>query len=305
MGVPDLDLDLLRCFLAVVESGGFTSAARRLSLSQSAVSLKIQRLESLLGRRLFTRTSRSLKVTSEGDLLIDYARRLLALNQEMIERISKPSLGGLLRLGVIQQFGQDFLPELLSRFKKAHPGVRLCVEVGMTADLLQAMQEDRFDMVVAAAGFARGFGQAEDFFAEERIIMREPMVWAQAKTSTINPKQDPLPLVLSAPPCSIRRLVGEALEKAGRSWESVYSSASLASVQAAVRADLGIGAFAKSSVPPEMKVIGPHGGLPALPESVIATYRRKSIPEPLATSLGDFIVNAVARGQGALPMASP
>lgn len=297
MNLPDLDLDLLRCFLAVAESGGFTSAARRLNLSQSAVSLKIQRLESLLGRLLFTRTSRSLKLTPEGEILLDYARRLLALNQEMIQRVSQPAVGGMLRLGVIQQFGQEFLPQLLSQFKKAHPGVRLCVEVGMSADLLLAMEEGRFDIVLAAAGFLPGPGSQGGAFAEERVIMREPLVWVQARNSTLNLRQDPLPLVLFTSPCAFRRAAGEALEKAGRAWESVYSSASLASIQAAVQADLGISVFARSSVQPGMKILGPRQGLPALPDSVIALYRRKSAAEPLTSTLAGFITQSVARWQ--------
>lgn len=303
MTLPDLDLDLLRCFLAVAESGGFTSASRRLNLSQSAVSLKVQRLESLLGRLLFTRTSRSLKLTQEGETLLDYARRLLALNQEMIQRISRPAVGGLLRLGVIQQFGQEFLPQLLSQFKKAHPAVRLCVEVGMSGDLLQAMEEGRFDIVLAAAGFLPGPGSQGEVFAEERIIMREPLVWVRAGNSSLNPSEDPLPLILFNSPCAFRRAAGEALEKAGRAWESVYSSASLASIQAAVQADLGISVFARSSVLPGMKILGQRHGLPSLPDSVVALYRRKSAAEPLTSTLGDFITQAVARWQEKSPRA--
>ncbi|RYD25708.1 MAG: LysR family transcriptional regulator, partial [Verrucomicrobiaceae bacterium] len=104
-----LDLDLVRCFLHVAESGGFTQASRRLHLSQSAVSLKIQRLETLLDRKVFERTSRTLALTMEGELLLGYARRLIALSEEAVQTVSRRTIGGHLNLGIAQQFGQPFL----------------------------------------------------------------------------------------------------------------------------------------------------------------------------------------------------
>lgn len=293
---PDLDLDLVRCFLVVAESGGFTTAARRLNLSQSAVSLKVQRLETLLGRSLFARTSRTVQLTCEGEVMLSYARRLLALSQEMVRRVAHPAMEGTLRLGVVQQFGQQFLPDLLARFKRAHPRVSLCVEVGISADLLAAMEEDRFDLVLAAAGFTPGPAAAGiEGLREERVIFREPLIWTQAHDSALDPRTDPVPLILFAPPCGFRRAAFDALEAAGRPWQVVYASASLASIQAAVRADLGIALLGRSSVLPGMKVVPTKAGLPSLPDTAISLYLRKSAREPLAQSLGSFISTAVTR----------
>lgn len=302
----DLDLDLLRCFVTVSENSGFTLAARRLNLSQSAVSMKIQRLEGQLGTPLFTRSSRSLHLTDSGELVLGYARRLLALNQEMMERLAEPVQAGRLRLGVVQQFGQQMLPRFLALFKKAHPQVQLSVEVGMSADLMAALAEGGFDIVVAASGLAPGPAVEGSLFTEKDVILREPMVWAQAASSSLDLKSRPLPLVLLAATCHFRRVAQDALERAGIPWESVYSSASLASVQAAVQADLGLAAFSRSCLQPGMRVLSPsRAALPVLPEASLSLYCLKSAPPALVDSLTQFVFKAVASWQQQRPRAYP
>jgi DNA-binding transcriptional LysR family regulator len=135
--VIDLDLDLLRCFLTVVESGGFTRASKRLYLTASAITLKIKRLEDLLERRLFFPTSRPLTLSPEGEVVLGYASRLLDLNREMIQRVVKPAERETLRLGIVEHFGYHFFPVWLSEFKRAWPNVRLVTDMGVTADLLR------------------------------------------------------------------------------------------------------------------------------------------------------------------------
>src|SRR5580692_12640549 len=97
----DIDLDLIRCFLTVVESGGFTQASKRLHITQSGITLKIKRLEEQLKCRLFRRTTKPPELSQEGEIVLGYARRLLDLNQEMVERIAKPKKDGVLRLGIV------------------------------------------------------------------------------------------------------------------------------------------------------------------------------------------------------------
>lgn len=290
MRAPDLDLDLVRCFLVVSESGGFTAASARLHLSQSAVSLKIQRLESLLGKSVFVRTSRSLSLTAEGEILLSYGRRLLALNQEMIDSISESADVGNLRLGVMPQLGQLSLPDLLTEFKQSHPRVHLSVEVGMTGHLLAEMEAGRLDLVLGAAGRLTG-----DFIKEERLLLKEEVVWTQASNSAIDPAKDPLPLVLFPEPCGYRKSALAALEQTGRQWRIVYISSSLQSIQAAISADIGIGVSGKGSVTSGMKVIQETAGLPALPVIGVALYRHQSSTGVLIHSLSDFIAQSLNR----------
>jgi DNA-binding transcriptional LysR family regulator len=292
--VPDLDLDLLRCFLAVAESGGFTAAAKRLNLSQSAVSLKIQRLESILEREVFARTSRSLTLTREGEIVHGYAHRLLALSREMIQLIAQPAVEGIFRLGVMLQFGQQFLPQLLSQFKRHLPQVSLTVEVGMTADLLKALEEDRFDAVVGAAGYSPKPGAKLEAYHEERVLLREPTVWVQSASSVIDIRRDPLPLILFSAPCGLRKTALEILEKAGRPWQIVYSSTSLASIQSAVEADLGISILGRSSLLPGMKAIKSRAAVPALPDIAVALYASKTANPALVQSLSAFLSQTFA-----------
>ncbi len=290
---PDLDLDLVRCFLAVAESGGFTAAARRLNLTQSAVSLKVQRLESLLGHPVFVRTSRSVNLSAEGEIVEAYGRRLLATSREMVERVRGTAESGSLRLGVLHQFGQQRLPELLAEFRRAHPKVGLEVEVGMTAELLSLMDEGRYDMVIGAAAAA-----LPGKYEEEPLLAKEPVAWVRSAKSAIDLRANPLPLVFFPAPCGFRRAALEALEKQGRTWQVVYSSASLSSIQAAVLADLGIGVLGKSSMLPGMRVLGKSSALPGFPHLSIALYRRSSQATPLETSLALFLSAAVNRLRG-------
>jgi DNA-binding transcriptional LysR family regulator len=292
--VPDIDLDLLRCFLAVADTGGFTAAAKRLNLSQSAVSLKIQRLENILGREVLARTSRSLTLTREGEIVLGYAHRLLGLSREMIELVAQPAVESFFRVGVSHQFGSRVLPALLAQFRRSHPQVSLTVEVGMTGDLLGGLEEDRFDVVVGAAGYTAK-GHRADAFTEERLLVREPSVWVQSKSSRIPANGDPLPLVLFPPPCGIRKVVLESLEKAGRAWQVVFLSTSLASVQSAVEADLGISALGRSSVTPNMKIITARQGWPALPDIAVSIYRSKSANGSLVRSLSVLLAKATGK----------
>jgi DNA-binding transcriptional LysR family regulator len=297
----NLDLDLLHAFVAVAENGGFTAASKRLNLSQSGVSLKIQRLESLLGREVFARTSRSLALTPQGDIVLGYARRLLSLGEEMLQLIAKPGIEGIFRLGVFQQFGQEFLPGLLSNFKRQYPQINLTVEVGMTADLMDALEEDRLDLALGAAGHTSGAGANASSINEQHLLRREPLVWVQSESSVIDLAEDPVPLVAFTGRCGFRRLALETLEKARRSWQVVYSSTSLASIQAAVQADLGLSVMGKSSVITGMKIVKSCASLPALPELGIAIYSRKSIQGPIAHSLGGMIATALTRSNAKGP----
>jgi DNA-binding transcriptional LysR family regulator len=170
---------------------GLRPAAKCVNLTQSAVSLKIQRLESILDRRVFSRTSRSLELTAEGELLLSYAGRLLALNQEVVERIAQPDIGGVLRAGVVEHFGQAFLPGLLAQFKQARPNVRLSVEVGMSQDLVNALAQGGFDFVIATAGKTPSPDLKAELVSQERILLTEPLVWVQGASSPIDPQADP------------------------------------------------------------------------------------------------------------------
>src|SRR5258708_7044418 len=148
MARPDIDLDLIRCFLTVVESGGFTQASIRLHVTQSGITLKIKRLEEQLNCRLFRRTAKPLELSFEGEIVLGYARRLLDLNQEMVERVAKPKKDGVLRLGIVDHFGPQLLPMWLAEFRESFSNVKIVSDIGVTHKLLKHFESDKFVFVI-------------------------------------------------------------------------------------------------------------------------------------------------------------
>ena len=293
MSMPEIDLDLLRCFVTVVESNGFTQASKRLHLTQSAITMKIKRLEDLLGKRLFVKSVPPLKLTPEGEIILGYAYRLLELNHEMMMRVSKADVVTTIRLGVISHFGYHHLPLWLTAFKKAYPQIRVVMDMGMTDDLLKSLEEDRFDLVIAGAGYT-GMAQYKSASRlHEQHFQKEKLIWVQADDSKIDPKKDPLPLVMFGPQCRFRPLCLDALQKAGRTWEIVYDGGSIHAIQSAVEADLGLSVLTAISLKPGIEIAGKKVGLPPLPPCELAFYYRKHLTVPAVQKLAEFIVEQV------------
>jgi DNA-binding transcriptional LysR family regulator len=200
-----------------------------------------------------------------------------------------------LRLGVVQHFGYHFLPVWLSEFKKDWPDARLVSDMGTTADLLKGLEEGRFDLVIAAAGYTTAAQSKMASMFQEQHLQKEPLIWVQAERSKIDATKDPLPLVTFGPLCRFRPIAVEALRKAGRSWEIVYDSPSISSVQMAVEADLGLSILSPFWLVPGIDIAGKKTRLPRLPMSELALYSRKFPPQPSVQRLASFLANRVGR----------
>src|ERR1051326_6175871 len=253
---PDIDLDLIRCFQTVVESGGFTQASKRLHVTQSGITLKIKRLEAALNCKLFRRTAKPLELSPEGEVVLGYARRLLDLNQEMIQRVSKPNKDTALRLGVVDHFGPQLLPQWLAEFKKRLPDVKIVSDLGLTHDLLKDLEDEKFDLVIASAGYTAMGEYKLASSIQETLLQRERMLWVISENSKINPDADPLPLGMFSSKCRFRPIALEALQKAGRTYEIVFVGGSLNAVQTGVAADLGLSVLSPLSLSKGMVVLG-------------------------------------------------
>jgi DNA-binding transcriptional LysR family regulator len=296
MRLPDLDLDQVRCFVSVVEAGGFTQAAKTLHLTQSAVTLKIKRLEDQLQQRLFRKTVPPLELSLEGEIVLGYAYRLLELNREMVFRLSNTEPNTTVRLGVIAHFGYHYLPLWLVGFKKAWPSIRVVMDMGMTDELLKGMDEERFDLVIAAAGYTGMSTYKSAPRLHEQHLQSEKLIWVQAENSQIDPKKDPLPLVMFEPRCRFRPHCLDALQRVGRTWEFVYDgNGSMLAIQSAVEADLGFSVFTPISLKPGIKIVGKKAGLPPLRRLDLAFYYRKNLASSAVPKLADFIAEQVAR----------
>jgi DNA-binding transcriptional LysR family regulator len=269
-----LDFELLRAFVAVADCGGFHRAAERLNLTQSTISQQIKRLELETKRPLFRRTTRSVALTDDGEMLLGDARRLLQLEEAARLRLAAPRLSGTVRLGVVEEVAGGSLPSALGRFAMLHPGVKLEVQIGVSAELIEHLNKGRFDVVFAKRplGTSRG-----------RLVWREPMVWAAADTFDLV-LDSALPLALYRERSVSREAALAALNDSELTWEIVYTSPSLTGVRAAALAGLAITPLPASAVVAGLRIIGWEEGLPHLPDLEFAIYE-KARPEKAAAAL--------------------
>ena len=280
MRVPDLDLDLLRGFVTVAERGGFTAAGVALGLTQSAISLKVKRLEDILGKRVLDRGGRGVSLTREGETLLAYARRILALNDEAVRRMVAPPVAGRLRLGVADHFIPRNLAPVLARFGRAYPEVRLEVEVGRSHELRAAMAGGALDLVL---------GKRRDGETEGRPIFTETIVWVAAP-DWAPPAERPLPVAMLPQGCMFRDRALAALARAGIAFEVVFTSASLPGVAAAAQAGFAVTVLGRTGLPPGLVE---RPGLPACGTAEMCLFGdaegRSALVDPLIGFIRDSV----------------
>ena len=238
--IDRLPPDLLRSFVAVAQTGSFTRAAERVHLSQSTVSQHIHRLEDLVGKALFERDTRTVRLTRDGESLQNYAVRILDLMTEAMEHLRAPALSGHVRLGLSEDFASAGLTAALASFVRRHPEVELTIAIGMSGEIFRQLDEGRHDIVFAKRlqGSRRG-----------NVVRSEPLMWCVGSQASGMESYDVVPLALHPEPSVTRLRVLEALEAAGRPYRIVLSSGSLAALKGAVMAGLGVSAFARCVMP--------------------------------------------------------
>jgi DNA-binding transcriptional LysR family regulator len=281
-----LDHDLLRTFVAVAEAGSLSRGGERLRLAQPTVSLQLKRLEAALGCRLMKRTPRSLALTAEGETLLAYGRRILALCDEAVARISEPQMTGLVRLGTPEDFATTHLSAVLAAFARQHPNVALEVTTDLTLNLVERFSQGEFDLVLI---------KREPLGPSDGVrVWREALVWARSAGADPFADTAVLPLVVSPHPCVYRRRAMRALDGAGRPWRVAYTSTSLAGAQAAVRAGLGVTVLPKDMVPADFVVVEEGSGAPDLSDTEVALMRATALSHP-AERLAGHIVHSLER----------
>jgi DNA-binding transcriptional LysR family regulator len=283
--IQNLDIDLLRTFVTVVETRSVSRAAERLLRNQSTISVQLKRLEEAIGAVLLDRSPRGVKLTHDGETLLAYALRILALNDELVARVNEPQLAGHVRLGTPEDFATSYLPGVLAEFAQSYPLVTLEVRCDLTRHLTDRFHAGEFDLVlVKREPQARSSGGVR--------VWREPLVWVAA--AGFSPAgRDALPLVVSPEPCVYRKRATEALDRARRPWRVSYTCASLAGAQAAVRAGLGLTVLPKDMTPDGL-VIVEAGGLPNLHDTEIALLTAPPLSKP-ADRLREHIVRSLER----------
>ncbi|HXN44613.1 MAG TPA: LysR substrate-binding domain-containing protein [Xanthobacteraceae bacterium] len=278
-----LDIDQLRTFLAIVETGSFTRAAEIVHKTQSAVSMQMKRLEERLERPIFARDGRASKLTEDGERLLDYARRIVKLNVEALAAFSDFALTGRVRLGVPDDYADRYLPEIMARFSRAYPGVELSVICEPSLELIERIAANELDLAIVTD--CESSRPVESF-------RRERLLWVTSNRHTTH-REEPLPLALGRPACKWRQAAIEGLELMGRPYRVLYSSGNAGAVAAAVLAGLAISVFPESGLRPGMRVLGSSDGFPELPSCRVGLLRNPHQPSALAEALSGHIISSL------------
>ncbi len=280
-----LELDLLQAFVAVADQRSFTRAASALNRTQSAVSTQVRRLEERLSAELFHRTTARVELSPVGERLLGYARRMLDLNAEALSRLSHHKVEGVVRLGVMEDYGVLFVPALLARFAAAHPFVQVEMEIGLTGPMIERLGCD-LDVLVAMHPAGEGGGT---------LLRREQALWVAGPTFR-QAIPGPLPLALYPPGCLFRRWALDSLDAISRPWRLTFVGHGLAAVAAVAAEGLAVTVVKEGTLPRSLTPLGPEHGLPPLPRADIRLHRASSgtqaaalLADHLAAGLSDPI----------------
>jgi DNA-binding transcriptional LysR family regulator len=282
----NLDIDFLRTLASAEDLGGMNRAAEQVGRSQSAVSQQMRKLEEKIGQRLFRKQGRGLVLTESGELLLKYARRMLALNDEAVAALRGSGLEGVVRFGLPSDFAESWLPAALGQFKRAHPLIRVEASVDRNAVLLERLEKGRLDL---AMFFSDGQHQGAQRLASL------PMVWIGSAEHAFDPAE-PIPLVLFEAPCVFRKAGIAALDAAGIRWRIAFTSPSLAGLWAAVEAGLGVSPRTTVHVPDWLTVLGKSTRLPKLPSVELSLYDRGRPLTPAALRLKEILTDTIPAG---------
>jgi DNA-binding transcriptional LysR family regulator len=293
MTMATLSLDLLQTFAEIQESGGFSRAAARLGRTQSAVSLQVQRLEAAVGTPLFRRQGKRRVLTAEGEVLLHYARRMLALEQQALEAVGNQQHEGPVRIGFAQDFAESWLPAALAQFARRHPKVALDARVDRNVALAQGIEAGTLDVALALALDGRRVPAAD-------VLGTLPVVWIGHRHTV--PEAGPLPLVLLSQPCIFRDRALRALDRAGVPWQIVVTSHSLSGQWSAVAAGLGVTVRTPVGLPSHLRVLPASKRLPRLGFTDVAILRRTGELPPAAEELAALVEQ---EGRGRLPWQQP
>ena len=275
----NLDVTTLRSFIAVADAGGVTRAAGYLHLTQSAVSMQLKRLEELLGLDLLDRRGRGIALTPAGEQLLSYARRMVALNDEVITRLTDHAYEGEISLGVPHDIVYPAIPMVLKQFNAAFPRVRVQLETSHTRVLKEQFARGACDLILTT--------ETGPDAGAETLAVKE-LCWVGAPDGTCWRQQDPLRLAFGRL-CVFRAVAADALDAAGIKWEIGVETDSDRTIEAAVAADLAVHAMIDGTEPPYLEQIDHGGALPVLPRQQINLYGGQAAAGEVQTNLASLL----------------
>lgn len=275
----NLDISLLRTFVATSDFGSMTAAGNALHLTQSAVSQQIARLEQVFGDTLVIRDRRGLRITAAGERLLAKARRMLVLNDEIWTDMNPRTAGGKVRLGAPYDLVATCLPSILKTYTEAFPAVEISLLCASSPELIEITTKGEIDLAIVEEPVTEARGPS---LAVDRLV------WVGANGGSAH-RKTPLPVSMVAPNCAFRPVVVSALQDASREWRPIFESGSIDATTATVRNDLAVTMWLSSTVPADLDILPAEAGLPPLPSFAISLRTSGTTPSATATRLADHI----------------
>ncbi len=258
----NLDVNLVRAFVAVAETGGMTRAGDDLGLTQGAVSQQIKRLEETLQVQLFDRRRRGLQLTRDGERLLGLSAKFLAANDEIWQEMTAPGIRGEVKLGIPHDLVSTYLPIALGGFVSAHPNIQVSLVTEASPELKDGVNGGHIDLAIVEEPMGP---------TEGSCLGVERLVWIGSGAGGAHRKR-PLPLSMIGEDCAFRAPVSEALGKAGIAWVPVFEQGTIEATMTVVKTGLAVSVSLASAVPQDLVVLGRSAGLPDLPRFAINLY---------------------------------
>lgn len=302
--MTNIPTELLRTLVAVVDLRSFTKAAQSLGVTQPAVSAQIKRLQGLLGTELLDKSAPGVTLTSAGELVVNYARRLLSINDQILDFAAPRQTSRTLRVGATGDFTAADISYGLACFHARHPQLRFIVRSSSIDDLLREMREGDLDVVVWVSPTGPTFAA--------RHCWTDELVWVRGATMQLDGSA-PVPLVSYGEECPFTRCMIATLNSVGRDSELVFMGSSIAGISAAVASGIGISALPRNSANLPGVVIWEDAPLPKLPEFFCGVYVRNGCESDDRDHLADTLAQALRLrsrvtgviGEDAAPQATP
>ncbi|MGE7959740.1 LysR substrate-binding domain-containing protein [Pseudomonas sp. NPDC089530] len=274
------DVLLLKTFVAVVDEEGFSRAAERLHLTQSAVSGHLRRLEEQVGKPLLTRTTRSQHLTADGERLMAYARAILALNRDAWAELTRSPFHGRVRIGMSEDFAEPRLLRLLQEFAAQYPGMEIDVQVNIPGTLLEHIRQGDLEVVI---------GSLCETSKPGVLLWQEPLVWACSEHQAMSRLPAQLPLALFPEPCPYRAVALQRLAQAGIAQRMAMLCTSTTALRAAALSGFAVAPMAMSQLGQGLAVLGAEHGLPELPDAEFRLFTSRDADQGVAAALSQVI----------------
>jgi DNA-binding transcriptional LysR family regulator len=282
--VLNIPTELLRALVTVIDMRSFTKAAQALGVTQPAVSAQIKRLQQLLGFEVLDKSSPGVSLTPRGEIVVDNARRLLAVNDEILQAASGHAAGPTIRVGIPRDYAGSRLPGALAKFRERWPGVSYNVSSQGVDDMLRDLKQGELDLVLGLF--------TDEPAIEARHVWTQKAVWVHSEATTLDPA-GPVPLVSYGGDSACQRLAVAALHRAGLDCNFVFTSHSLMSLMAAVAAGFGVMVVPRGRAVRNKLSIWEDSPLPALPDIYTALFVRDGADRAAIEQLADYLKDEI------------